>query len=371
MSRPDPAPRIVCVAGETSGDRLLAPVVASLVAAGYRVEGLGGPLSVAAGLRAVTPFDGLAATGLLEALGSLGPAIGALRTLSRLLPGAAGVVLVDFPEVNTRLLRRASRLGIPSFYIGPPQAWAWRPGRARLMARASWVGCLFPFAAEWYQARGVSAVWVGHPLVQTVQPTAGGPCLGLMPGSRDAAVRALLPVQLAAAAALHRQRGTHAALALAPGVDHRFITGAIRAADCPVAVFEDVDHMLGRCRVVVAGMGTATLHAVLAGRRVVGCARVAATTAAVAGALVKVEHLALPNLVLGRRAFPELVQSGCTAPRLVQAILRQWAEPEGAVAAVRAALDGVGGYRAGALILAELTRLAHGSRPSDRKVFRA
>lgn len=299
---------VICVAGEASGDRLLAPIVSHLRAQGIEAIGLGGDESAAAGLSLWAHARDLGGHGLVEAMGTAPAVLAAWRRLRAAVPRARALVLVDFPEVNLRLLARARRAGVPAMYLAPPQAWAWRPWRARALRAADWVGCLLAFEAEWYRARGVTARCVGHPLADRPPlPPPDRPGLALFPGSRAAAVAENLPIQLAAAVRLCRQWSELSVhIACAPTIDRGLIERAWRAADLPGCLHADPDAALARSTVALAGAGTATLHATLAGRPVVTMARLHPLTAAVARRLVRVEHVALPNLVLGRRAFPEL-----------------------------------------------------------------
>lgn len=320
---------VLCVAGEASGDALLAPAVARLATTGFAPAGVGGDRAVAAGLHALGHARDLAAHGLVEAAGTLPAWLRARRALLAALPAARAAVLVDFPELNLRLLRRATRAGVPVAWLAPPQAWAWRAHRAAQLRAAAWVGCLLGFEAEWYRARGVPAEWVGHPLAaRPPLPAPATPGLALLPGSRDSAVRALLPVMLAAAARLRAAApGLALTLAVAPTVDRLFVRRAVEAADLPVALFDDAPAALAGASVALAGAGTATLEAALAGRPPVALARLHRLSAAVARRLVQIPHVALPNLVLGRRAFPERILDDCTAPAVAAAAAALLAEP--------------------------------------------
>ena len=108
------------------------------------------------------------------------------------------VVLIDFPEFNLRVARQAEHLGIPVIYFIPPQVWAWRPGRVRVIARlASSVLVVFPFEVPLYESAGARVKFVGHPLLDRLaSPPARGESrrglgvpaeatlVGLLPGSR-------------------------------------------------------------------------------------------------------------------------------------------------------------------------------------------
>ncbi len=94
---------VLCVAGEASGDQLLAPILAGL----GPTTGVGGDLCAAAGLNLLGHARDLGAHGFSEALSTLPAWLSAYRRTVAALPGVSAALLVDFPELNMRLLRRA------------------------------------------------------------------------------------------------------------------------------------------------------------------------------------------------------------------------------------------------------------------------
>ena len=109
--------------------------------------------------------------------------------------------------------------------------------------------------------------------------------------------------------------------------------------------------------------GTATLDAALAGLPLVAVYRMQALSYAVARSLVRVPHIALPNLVAGLRVVPELVQGECTPDGVAQALQAFLDAPDraaatrAALAEVRVKLAGDGAFeRAADAVLAEVGR---------------
>ena len=132
--------------------------------------GVGGPRAQEEGLESVIDPKKIAAHGLTEALSVLPETVRAWRILKRLARHVDAYLFVDAPELNMRLVHwirthgSQEMRGRPIFYLAPPQAWAWRPWRAQSLKMVNRVFCLFPFATEWYQNRGVHASCIGHPL---------------------------------------------------------------------------------------------------------------------------------------------------------------------------------------------------------------
>ena len=68
----------------------------------------------------------------------------------------------------------------------------------------------------------------------------------------------------------------------------------------------------------VVASGTATLEAALIGNPFVVVYRVSPLTYAIAKRVVTVDHVAMANLIAGKRVVPELIQSDFTAENIVQ-----------------------------------------------------
>lgn len=119
------------------------------------------------------------------------------------------VVLIDYPGFNWWIARKAKKHGIPVFYYGVPQMWAWASWRIRKIRKfVDHVLCKLPFEVEWFEKRGCKATYVGHPYFDQLDSqsyddefiaslTANQqPLLTLLPGSRDQEVKNVLPTLL-------------------------------------------------------------------------------------------------------------------------------------------------------------------------------
>ncbi len=199
--------RIYVGAGEASGDRIAASILAALKIrhGALTLHGFGGPLCAAEGLRSAYPLTALAVNGLGDVLRHGAFLVRAraalLRDLAAVRPDL--VLLVDYPGMNVPLARRARRLGIPVHYVAPPQLWAYRdPARRRARLRHALEGVslqvLFPFEAEsWPDWR--APITQGHffplPAFEAAHER-GGTRLLLCPGSRRGVMRRNLPLWL-------------------------------------------------------------------------------------------------------------------------------------------------------------------------------
>ena len=154
--------------GEPSGDLHGANLIRQLQRLDPHIEtvGYGGPRMAAAGCHLHEDLTRLAVMWLLRVLTNLHRFLELVSRADRYFrhhrPDA--VVLIDYPGFNWWIARRAKAHGIPVFYYGAPQIWAWAGWRVRKMRRlVDHVLCKLPFEEKWYRQHGCNATFVGHP----------------------------------------------------------------------------------------------------------------------------------------------------------------------------------------------------------------
>jgi lipid-A-disaccharide synthase len=352
--------KVLLVAGEASGDMHGAELVAALRRSDPRLEvwGVGGVRLRQAGMHILVDTAAVATMGFVETFGTLGRLLGAYRRLKRFMieERPALLVLIDYPEFNMLLAKRAKTLGIPVFYYIAPQVWAWRRGRVRKLARrVDRIGVVFPFEAPLYNNGRQLAEFVGHPLLDMVRTTRTRdetlaryhldptrPLLALLPGSRKQEIRHLLAPGITAAQQLIGE-GWQVVIALAHTLTRDDLAAALGGPlpALPI-VADDTYNLVHAADAAVVTSGTATLETALLGRPMVIIYRVSPVTFAVARLLVHVDHIGMPNIILGRRVFPELIQRDVTPENVVAAVHEVTARRDELTAALRELRDKLG-----------------------------
>lgn len=375
---------MMVVAGEASGDVYGARLAEKLKVLRPDVDlfGLGGRLMQAAGVRLLFNPTGLSAVGLAEAVRSAAALRGVLAEARRALGSEkpSCLVLIDFPEFNTRLAAAAARLGIKSVYLFAPTAWAWRRGRARRIARTvTKVASVFPLEAEVYREAGADVEFVGHPLLDLVSPAAaadrraaraelgfGGAgfetVVGLLPGSRAQEIRLLLPPMLDGAARIAKARpAVGFVLPLAETVPEDAVREAVAASRLPIRVVQGQAHRcMAAADALVVASGTATLEATIVGTPMVVVYRVSRSTAVLGRLLVKIPYISWPNILAGKRIVPELLQEEASGEAIARETLRLLDDPARAgamieeLARARAALGSPGALERAARLVIEV-----------------
>jgi lipid-A-disaccharide synthase len=343
----DAGPRIVLVAGETSGDNLGAHLIEALRARlpGARFAGIPGPRMLAAGCEAWERAEDLAVMGLFEILPHLPRLLRIRRNLlARVLAAKPDVYVgVDFKEFNLRVARRLKEQGIRTVQYVSPQIWAWRQGRVKTIGRAvDLVLCLLPFEKRFYDEHGVRAVFVGHPLADQIPLhldsraaraelglDAEGTYIALLPGSRHGEVARLSPDFAATVAWLRQQRPElKFVAALANAGAHRILARALDAAgvrDRVTLVDGKAQQVMAASDVVLLASGTATLEATLVKRPMVVAYRLSVLTTFLLKTLklFKAPFFAQPNLLAGRQVVPEYFNHEVRPDVLGPAVLAQ------------------------------------------------
>lgn len=229
------------------------------------------------------------------------------------------LVPIDYPGFNLALAASAHRRGVRVLYYIAPQVWAWHAARARRLADCADLVCVvLPFESEFLEPYGARVRFVGHPLLDRPSPTrvvcGSTPVLGLFPGSRVQEVRRMLPSFVAASRRLQ-------------SIDPSVRVCLARSSDLPESVYAQrggielvsAEEATARATAALTKSGTTTLQLAIAGVPMVVAYRMSPITFRLAQRLVKVEHIALANLVAGRRLVPELVQSQVTPEALAEA----------------------------------------------------
>jgi len=335
-------PKVFLSAGEASGETYGALLIGAVrqLCPGAEFFGLGGQRMEALGFRPIVRAEDVAVMGITEVVRHM-PRI--YREYRRLRASIATerpdvAILIDFPDVNLSLARHLKRQGVPVIYFVSPQLWAWKKYRIRSVQRyVDRMLTIFPFEERFYHDHGVDAEFVGHPLAELAPPTIGREqfagqngldpsktWVGLLPGSRGKEVRLNLPEMVRSAALLGLDAEFLVPLAptLSPAQrDHIRTLLAERLAAEPappkITLVEDARAVLHHARASIVASGTATVEAALIGNPFLVVYRISPLSYAVAKRVVDVPHVAMVNLIAGKRIVPELIQGDFTAPAVV------------------------------------------------------
>jgi lipid-A-disaccharide synthase len=338
------APQILVVTGEASGDAHASELVAALQARrpDLRFFGMGGSKLAARGVELLYGAHEVSVMGITEVLPKIPRILQVLRGIASAAAERrpACAILVDIPDFNLRLAAKLKALGVPVAYYVSPMIWAWRRGRVKTIRKlVDRMLCILPFEEAFYRDSGVDARYVGSPVVEQVPSPASAadfrqrlglpteaPTLALLPGSRMSEIRRLLPTMVSAAKQLAAERpGLQIVVPVAPTIPREEITSRFEGSGLsPRLVDGRAPEVVGASDAAIVASGTAVLEAGLMQRPLVVVYRVSLVTYLVGRLMLKVAHVALVNLLAGRRLVPELLQGDMTPERIAAEIRRVW-----------------------------------------------
>jgi lipid-A-disaccharide synthase len=343
--------KLFIVAGDPSGDLHGANLVNALreISSQIEISGLGGERMERAGVRLLDKLTELAIVGFSEAINN----ILALRQIYRKTEEFLRkekpdiIVLIDYPGFNLRLASLAKRLKIPLIYYIGPQIWAWRHGRIKGIAElVNKMLVIFPFEEETYRKAGVDVSFVGHPLLDTIQPNkskeevyqkygldSNSPIIGLMPGSRKQEIERLLPVMLEASRRIAENRKVQFVLPLAGNIPMKYIKERITEFEMTtlnrgkkeekpplhILVVRDEDYNIRRTlTLALVASGTATLENACLGIPMIIIYKVSLFSYLLARLLIRIPRIGLANIVAGKRVVPEFIQQKARAEEIAK-----------------------------------------------------
>ena len=175
--------KIFMIAGEHSGDVLGSGLIRSLKDKSPEIQlsGIGGPLMEKQGFKSLMNMEELGVMGIWEVIGQLPRLLKLMEAvvieIENFNPDV--VVTIDLPDFNFEIGKRLKKRGKSKARIvhyAAPSVWAWRPGRAKKVARfLDGMMCLFPHEPPYFTRHGLKSAFVGHPLSEYDPSTADGP----------------------------------------------------------------------------------------------------------------------------------------------------------------------------------------------------
>ena len=253
------------------------------------------------------------------------------------------VILIDYPGFNFRVAELAHNKGYKVFYYIAPKVWASRESRIRKLKQyVDRLFIVFPFEKEYFKRKGVDFIYRGNPLIDAIDGSEGmkisreellksaglpdGPFIAILAGSRKGEVSTMMPVCMEFVRRLSAVPGYEDMKYIIAGAPSRSLQDYGQymegLEDKVKTVFGKTHAVLHNAEAAVVNSGTASLEACLIGTpQVVGWAT-SSFNFSIAKRIVKIDSISLGNLILGRKAFRELLQYHLTPENLISEVRR-------------------------------------------------
>ena len=324
------------IAGEASGDIHAAKLVREVKQKNPDIDfyGTGGASMRQAGVNTLVDSSVLAVVGLFEVLAHWNTISGALKDMQHRLRTDPPdlLVLVDYPDFNLRLAKTAKECGVKVLFYISPQVWAWRQKRVfKIKKLVDMMAVVFPFEETFYKKYDVPVRFVGHPLVDEVHASSDTaslkkeflldddkPVVGLFPGSRQSEIKRLLPIIVESAQQIAQQKpNAQFVIPIASTLKEEDILPYFDGIELDMRVISHRAHdIMDICDVVITVSGTVTLELALMKTPMVVINKISKLSYFFVSRMLKIEHIALCNIVADKRVVPELIQNDAEADKI-------------------------------------------------------
>jgi lipid-A-disaccharide synthase len=326
--------KIFIIAGEASGDSHAGEAVNKLKKLNSDVKyyGIGGHNLEKQGVELIFPYKDVNYIGFTAVLKNLSAIKKKLRKavekVRELDPDI--IILVDFPGFNISFAEEVRKFykGKIVYYISP-QVWAWHKERVKKIKRlAGDMLVVFPFEVDFYRKEGMEAKFVGHPLVEKIDefisqhpsPIKSGKTITLLPGSRLEEIKRILPGLLKASKKLQEEIGADIKIICPPHLDISFYDEFIKGYD--VEIVKDDENksiyynVLYNSDLVFTKAGTTTMECTLLGTPFCVTYKAGTINYIIGKSMIKVDHVAMPNILMGKEIVKEFIQGDMTQENL-------------------------------------------------------
>ncbi len=338
--------KILIIAGEASGDMHGAPLIKELKAAnkGLIVYGIGGDQMKSEGMHLSYHIKDMAFLGFAEIIKHLPFIKKVQRDLLSLVKkeNIEKVVLIDYPGFNLNIAKKFKKLGIKIYYYISPQIWAWGQRRVnKIRKRVDKMLVVFPFEKEWYAERNVDVEYVGHPLIERInnykflekaelfenfQLDKSKEILLILAGSRKQEIERIFPETIKAAAEICNRFNMQTVVACSENIDENTFNNL---SDEKFSVIRGKTYdLLKHSKFGIIKSGTSTLEAALLELPFIVVYSTSAITYLIGKSLIKLDKIAMANIIAGKQIVDELIQDQVNKETIVETCSKYLSDPK-------------------------------------------
>ena len=334
--------KIFIITGDISGDMHGAFLAKSLLKKEPHLQifGMGGERMKAAGIKVLFDLTQFSLMGFVEVARHI---VLFRRVLYQLIakikieqPDA--IVFIDYPGFNLRLAEKIKPLSIPLIYYISPQIWAWGKNRIKkIVSLFSRMIVILPFEKELYEKEGLSAFFVGHPLLDVVKTTglmnqvptisngraSSATTITLLPGSRSCEVRRLLPVMVKLAQLIKEKKPeTQFIILAASSLMEKEIEKILKKKKISLRVTREKKYgIIKSSALALTASGTATVEIAILERPMIIFYKVSPFAYLFLKKMVKLPYIGMVNIIAKKEIVPEFIQGRANAEKILPTAL--------------------------------------------------
>jgi lipid-A-disaccharide synthase len=322
--------KILILAGEQSGDMHASALVSTMLSSNSQLEfsGIAGNQMIESGVKDLYHIKDMAFLGFVEVIKHL-PFI--LKVEKAIIDFVKSnkiklAILIDYPGFNLRIAKKLKQLGVKVVYYISPQIWAWHQSRIKkIKDRVDEMLVVFPFEKKFYEDGDVAVEFVGHPLVERIENFnfkskdelfnelgIEKEIFLILPGSRKHEIEKHLPELIKTADIISGKNNFQTIVACAENFDEEYLRQFISSDNIEI-VKGNTYNLLKHSQFGIIKSGTSTLEAAIIGLPFVVIYSTSRLTYELGKRLVKINNIAMPNIIAGKTVVREFIQHDVSA----------------------------------------------------------
>ena len=324
------------IAGEKSGEDHALGFYSKIIESDPNIHffGVGGDELSKRGMELIYHLKDFSSWGISEVIAKIPFYKKALKKIEDevVLRNCKTAILVDFQGFNLQLAKRLKKRGVKVLYYVAPQAWVWKSHRAQILEEnVHSLYTILPFEKEWFSKRGVKKVIsTSHPLIRGFEKSLERKKrkefikselkIVLLPGSRNSEVKFLLPEFYLALENLKRNFSLKVTLVKSPNVNSKLYSSTEKYVD-KIYSSEGLETALLDADFALAASGTVTLACGLLGVPTIVAYKLSLLNEFLYENFISYKGpYSLPNIILKKNVFPELLQERATGYNMAMEI---------------------------------------------------
>jgi lipid-A-disaccharide synthase len=317
--------KILIIAGEVSGEMHGAALVSELKSSKSNLDffGIGGDNMINAGVETLYHIKDMAFLGFVEVIKHLPFILKVEKAIINFVKSnkIKLAILIDYPGFNLRIAKKLKDLGVKIVYYISPQIWAWHQSRIKkIQQRVDKMIVVFPFEKTFYEEGNVPVEYVGHPLVDRIEQYnflskkqffsefgIEKEILLILPGSRKHEIKKHLPEIIKSAELISSNNNMQTVVACSENLDEEYLKSFIKNSNIKI-IKGNTYNLFKHSKFGIIKSGTSTLEAAIIGLPFVVIYSTSKLTYILAKRLVKINHIAMPNIIANKTVVREFIQ---------------------------------------------------------------
>ncbi len=330
--------KIGIVAGEHSGDLLGYELLKELTkTSNIKLYGVGGPKIESLGLSSVFNFKNLQIMGLIDPLINYKKLTkGRKKLIQVFIDNEIDIFIgVDSPDFNIGIHKALNKKKLcKNIQLVSPSVWGWRQNRIKSIKKyIDHTICLFNFEHEFYSNKGLSSSHLGHPfselnverrdyVIEKYSLEEKRSYISILPGSRESEINHMMPIYKDyMELQLKSNTDSFFLIPTSDSSSQENIEKHLNSSHLPFLIKQNsVRDFLSISDKSVVTSGTASLEAAVLNANPIICYKTSFLNYAIISRMLKIDFIGLPNLLLKKERFPELIQRDCTSESILNTI---------------------------------------------------